>query len=170
MSARSMPVDQKVPGSSWFILTQEEPGSVWFIGGLGLCLLTGCGGKELLAISPATLDFGEVDFQAEEPAAGYDAMELRLENASGRSLDISFPGFPDDRLRITALFASQTPPTLSALAPDEAHVVQVGVIAYELGERDTLVETALRVSAGGEQWMVPVQYVPVRNIDGDSGL
>lgn len=134
-----------------------------------LLLLVGCGGGEAFEVRPSSLDFGEVDFQQSVPAEGYNALELELVNNSKRGLDLSFPDFPEDRLVLSALFSSDSPPTLAELAPGESHVVQIGVLAYELGERDTVVETALRVSASGESVRVAASYTPVRLIDGDSG-
>ncbi|TNE86519.1 MAG: hypothetical protein EP330_22535 [Deltaproteobacteria bacterium] len=134
-------------------------------------LLVGCGGGDPLAIRPEVLDFGEVDFQQELPSAGYDVIELSLENTGGRALEIAFPAFPEARLRLSALFASDGPPTLAPLEPGETQIVQIGVWAYELGERDTEVETEVTVTAGGDTWRIPASYVPIRQIDGgDSGL
>ena len=47
----------------------------------------------------------------------------------------------------------------------------IGVIGYELGERDTLVLTSFTVAAGETRVIVPASYLPVRDIEGgDSGL
>lgn len=133
-------------------------------------LLMACGGNETIAITPPTLEFGSVDFQQELPPAGHNVIELSLENTGKRPLSIAFSAFPDDRLTISALFASTSPPTLADLESGSTHVVQIGVSAYELGERDTQVEGTIQLAAAGEFFAIPFDYVPVRIIDGDSGL
>lgn len=129
------------------------------------------GGAAPFEVSPGSLAFGEVDFQASLPESGYNALNLTIENTGSRPIDVAFPAFPEDRLRVSALFASESPPTLATLEPGDQQTVVIGVIAYELGERDTLVETSLAVSARDARVSVPVTYTPVRDIvGGDSGL
>ena len=135
-----------------------------------LLCLAACAGEAPLQITPTTLDFGDVDFQPATPSEGYAAQTLSFENTTGRRLTVSFPDFPSDRLTLTALFSEPQPPTLSPLDPGESQAVVIGVSSYELGERDTLVQTRvlLRTSRGDQ--VVPVSYTPIRIIPEDTGL
>ena len=135
-----------------------------------LVLCVGCGGSDGLMVVPATLDFGEVDFQQEAPPEGYNAQTLSFENTTGRRLTVSFPGFPSDRLTLTALFSTPEPPTLAPLEPGESQAVVIGVSAYELGERDTVVETRVLLRTIRGDQAVPVLYTPIRNITDDTGF
>lgn len=127
-----------------------------------LCLIA-CGSAEL-AVSPSSLDWGEVDFQEERPGDGYAPFDVVLRNDGSRPLDLSVRSFDSDRLLLSARFEEE--PRLPRLEPGQQHVITVGVWAYLPGEWDTLVEGEFRVT--GDQLrdpvIVPWSFTPVRNM------
>ncbi|TVQ91319.1 MAG: hypothetical protein EA397_09665 [Deltaproteobacteria bacterium] len=133
--------------------------SIWLL----TLLLVGCGSGEL-AVSPAALDFGEVDFHQERPDEGYDALEVVLRNDGSRPLDLSIRSFDSERLQLGARFEEE--PSLPRLEPGSQQVITVGVWAYRPGEWDQLVEGSFRIH--GDQLRDPVavpwSFTPVRNM------
>lgn len=133
-----------------------------------MLFLAACG-SDSLSVLPATLDWGEVDFQLDLPTEGYDAKELILRNDGKKPLEgLRLQGIDETRLILTALYVDGA---LPALDPEGSSVVKIGVGNYELGERDTEVTGSFQVTADGLKDPVAVSwsFTPVRNIGGDTG-
>jgi len=133
----------------------------WILG-LMACL-TACGGGDLL-ISPTAFPLGEVNVQEDRPPAGYSARDLVLTNQTGRNLDIELLDVDSTRIFIAApFFASDDPPTLPSLAPEETVVLTVGAWDYELGELTTELSGSFRIEANGvDSVSIPWSFTPVR--------
>ena len=119
-----------------------------------------------IEVTPTSLDFGEVDFQQEVPAGGFNPQAVTITNTGETVVAPSVTGFDDTRLVLDGLFESTDPPTVFPLDPGASVTVQVAVVGYDLGERDTTVNGQFRVSADGAE-AVDVQwsFVPVRRFD-----
>jgi len=133
--------------------------------------LLGCSGDRLY-VSPTVMEWGEVDFQQEQPPEGYDAQILLIRNDRGGSLVVLLEDFDGLRLVLGAPdLTSGDPPRLPALRAGESHVLTVGVGGYEPGERDTLVSGEFTVTTENQRHAAEVQwsFTPVRNIPVDTG-
>ncbi|MBW2255221.1 MAG: hypothetical protein JRI25_11555 [Deltaproteobacteria bacterium] len=133
-------------------------------------LLLGCSGDRLY-VAPTVMEWGEVDFQQEQPPEGYSAQTLLIRNERAGSVEVLIEDF-DDRLVLDAPnLTSGDPPRLPPLRSGASHVLTVGVGGYEPGERDTLVSgeftviTENRRHAAGVRW----SFIPIRNIPVDTG-
>lgn len=127
--------------------------------------LGGCA-PTAIEVNPTSLDFGEVDFQQDVPAGGFNPQAVTITNTGETVVAPSVTGFDDTRLVLNGLFESTDPPTVFPLDPGASVTVQVAVVGYELGERDTTVNGQFRVSAdGAESVDVQWSFVPVRRFD-----
>ena len=136
--------------------------------GLFAALALGCGSKGELTVTPARLDFGEVDFQEALPDEGLAAQELVLRNSGAAELDLQVLNLDEAHLVLGAAgLVSSAPPTLSTLLPGERLVVTIGVHDYLPGERDTLVEGSFTLDDDSldAPVEVPWSFTPVRSID-----
>lgn len=136
-----------------------------------LVAMAACGPKGELTVSPADIDWGEVDFQQELPAAGYDAQNIALVNQGEDELVVTVRAFDDERLLLGALLESEEPPTLTPIPAGQTVVVTVGVKGYAEGERDTLVEGSFEFASEDLKDPVTVtwSFTPIRVIGGDTG-
>lgn len=135
----------------------------------------GCGKPGELAVTPETIDWGEVDFQgwpSDMDEGGYQQTEVAITNLGETDLDVIIQTVDFDHLCIEGFsVAPIAPPTLT---PGTGYAFFVGVCAYssEDGERDQLVSGSLDFSAEGldESLSIPWQFTPVRNMGGsDTG-
>lgn len=126
--------------------------------------LLACGGE--LLVSPPSLDFGTVDVQGELPDTGYGALQLTINNATGKPQDLSLHGFDTERFVLGALTVSDSPPTLDTLDDGNQLVITVGVRSYETGERDTEVIGSFDIDGAdlSEAITVDWTYTPTRNL------
>jgi hypothetical protein len=133
-----------------------------------ILLCAGCGHGDVL-VSPTSLDFGEVDFQTDIPEAGYGAIDVSITNVGKKDLDLTIRGFDATRLVIGGFFP-ETPYVMDTLPSGAATTISVGVLSYEPGERDTLVEGSFDVTADNLKDPVTVtwSFTPIRNIGGDT--
>ena len=135
-------------------------------------LATACTGGEI-TLEPPFLTWGEVDFQELRPDEGYFPQEVELRNTGSRALDIRLEEVDELHLKVGALLATQSPPTLPTLQPDSAQVITVAVWDYDIeaGERDTEVTGHLRLAADGmrEPALLEWSFTPIRDIVVDTG-
>lgn len=141
---------------------------------LGLSVfLVGCSKGEV-SPSPASLVWGEVNFQDARPADGYEPQELSLQNTGKKALDLQVEGFDEFHLSLGAHLIAESPPTLPTLEPGSAVVITVAVWDYDIdaGERDSEVSGAFQVSAGAlrEPVSIPWTFTPVRDFGDDTGV
>ena len=131
-----------------------------------LLLAVGCGGAELAA-SPTSLQWGEVDFQLDRPAEGYDARAIAIRNDGKRALVPEVTAFDDFHLVLGAPLLGES------LDGGQQMIITVGVGDYDIagGERDTEVAGTFRIDADGldEAVVVDWAFVPVRHIAVDTG-
>lgn len=133
----------------------------------------GGGGAELLEASPASLDFGVVDFQGppincDPDEGGCAPTALDLTNVSDATISLSAPqGYDGERLCLDG-FEADGPLSFGDLAPGSTYRITVSVCGYAAGERDVEVSGALSFGADGEAALsVPWSFTPVRAITGD---
>ena len=127
--------------------------------------LVGCA-RPVFQVSPTSLEFGEVDFQQEVPVSGFNPQSVTITNTGETVVAPAVTGFDDTRLVLDGLFESTDPPTVFPLDPGASITVQVAVVSYALGERDTAVNGQFRMSADdAEPVEVDWTFVPVRRFD-----
>lgn len=115
-----------------------------------------------LVFSPATLDFGEVDFTGELPDEGYATETVTLTNEGKADLVVTLPEYDADRLCLAGFGTQDFPVALGELAPGAAYTFVVGVCGYISGEADTAVATELAVDADSGTVTLPITFTPVR--------
>ena len=134
---------------------------------LALGMLAGCH-PAALSVDPASLDWGEVDFQQDLPPNGYGEKQLTLTNTGERDLDIVLRDFPTDRFVLgTPPLALADPPTLEPLSPGQTVTLTVGVLDYESGELTTTVTGDFSFTADGldSPAVATWSYTPIRDLD-----
>ncbi|MFK7928008.1 MAG: hypothetical protein AB8H79_07450 [Myxococcota bacterium] len=126
-------------------------------------LTIGCGSGEI-TVTPASLDFGVVDFNQANPGGGYNAVEWTVTNSGTRDLQPIIRGVDDERLTLAGRLEDSEPPWLQ-LPEGSVSVLTIGVAGYEAGEWDTEVSGTITISADGlkEDVAVPFTYTPTRD-------
>lgn len=128
--------------------------------------LVGCGGTEV-SVTPAQIDWGDVDFNRARPDGGYDEVVVRLTHASGGPVDLVLRDVDEDHIVVVGPLQVEDPPTLNTLGAGDIISLTVGVWDYEAGERDTAVTGTFRLTADGlkDDLEIPWSFVPVRDQD-----
>lgn len=126
-------------------------------------LTAGCTPSPGLVFSPASLAFGEVDFEGELPDEGYAVLTTVLRNAGKTTIAISLPEYDTDRLCLGGFDTQVFPFDLGPLNPGAAYTFQVGVCGYVSGEAGTEVATELRVDGEDETASLPITFTPMRS-------
>ena len=131
------------------------------------------GGSGPIEASPASLDFGSVDFQGppincDPDEGGCAPTALDLTNLSGAAISLSAPqGYDGEHLCLDG-FEPDGALSFGDLASGSTYRVTVSVCGYGAGERDTEVSGELRFAADGEAALsVPWSFTPVRALTGD---
>jgi len=136
-----------------------------------LILCAGCSTGSV-SISPNPLEFGEIDFNLEQPEAGYNVQEVFLLNDGEEDLDLTITNVDDTRVLLSGQFLSEKPLKLMTIAPGQHHTLNLGVYGYDVegGERDTLVEGTIFVNAPNlkESGRLNWSFTPVRVFDDGS--
>ena len=143
---------------------------------VALLIVAACkdgGGGGPIEASPASLDFGSVDFQGpplncDPDEGGCAPTALDLTNVSDATISLSAPfGYDGERLCLDG-FEAEGASSFGDLAPGSTYRVTVSVCGYAAGERDTEVSGSLTFGADGEAALsVPWSFTPVRAITGD---
>lgn len=129
--------------------------------------LVGCGGADV-AVEPGEIAWGEVDFNAPRPDAGYDVRNLSVTNLGTRGdVVASIIGLDPDRLNVQGRLDAQDPPVLAPIAPEATTTLTIGVWGYQPGEWDTLVEGEFQVVVEDLSLPVRFSYTPVRTFGED---
>lgn len=126
--------------------------------------LLACGGTDL-AFSPASVDFGVVDFSGEMPEEGYATSGVDLTNNGGPTVTISLPEYDTDRLCLQGFpVDGDFPVDLGELAEGSTYSFVIGLCWYLPGEADTEVSTELVVKTDGNpsSVSVPITFTPTR--------
>ena len=128
--------------------------------------LIGCGSGEIV-VTPATVSFGEIDFNEPRPDTGYNPTSVEIENVGGGTLDVVVRDVDEERILLGGQFVTTEPPTLQPLDNGSSIVITLGVWGYDLGELDTVVSGTVRITADGlrEDTIVGWSYTPVRSGD-----
>jgi hypothetical protein len=129
---------------------------------LASVLATGCTPPAGLVFSPATLAFGEVDFNGEVPDEGYATEVVTLTNEGKSTFVIALPEYDPDRLCLAGFGTQEFPVALGDLGPGAAYTFTVGVCGYVSGEIDTEVTTELEVDSDDGAITLPITFTPVR--------
>lgn len=123
-----------------------------------------------MTITPNRLDWGEIDFQQDMPPAGYEQVEVTVENAGKKPVDITIPDFDFAELCLEGF--TRAPIALPTLDAGQTYLLRVSVCAYDptvgygvvhSGEIDFEYDKYVQV--------VPWSFTPTRRIAGgdDSG-
>lgn len=134
-------------------------------------LLLACTPELDIQVSPPALDLGVVDFDVEMPDEGYPPSSVSFINQGTVSASLSLVDYDPDHLCVVGFTGRSLPITMGELAEGSVYVLEVGACGYAPGERDTEVQTELRVGTGGTPGVlvVPVVFTPTRTIGDDSG-
>lgn len=130
-------------------------------------LSTGCkaGDPTSLSVTPTEMAWGEIDFQQDMPAEGYDEQAIMLTNEASEEVVVEVLDLDLDHLCSPGI--PETPLEVGTLGPGETLGFFVSVCDYsrEEGERDTEQRgtMAFGSSAGGRA-EVPWSFTPVEVI------
>lgn len=133
-----------------------------------IALLVACAEPTVLALSPAALDFGEVDFAGELPEGGYTSETVTLRHEGGPAVALALPEYDFDRLCVAGFPDDRDyPRALGTVEEGGSYVFEVGVCGYVPGELTTEVTTELVVETDGEPGSVtlPIAFVPYRGTE-----
>lgn len=151
----------------------RSPYALLLVALLSASACKGGGGEGPIEASPASLDFGVVDFQGpplncDPDDGGCAPISLDLTNVSEATISLSAPqGYDGERLCVDG-FEADGPLSFGDLAPGSTYRVTVSVCGYAAGERDTEVSGSLSFGADGETALtVPWSFTPVRALTGD---
>lgn len=128
--------------------------------------LVACGGAEV-TVSPAQVNWGEVDFNRARPDGGYDEVVVTLTHESGGTVDLVLSGVDEDHIVVAGPLQIEEPPTLMPLGPGDVLSLTVGVWDYAPGERASEVSGSFRLYSDGldEDLVIPWSFIPVRSQD-----
>ena len=137
--------------------------------GLAACALslTACasGEPDSLSVAPASLDWGEVDFQEEMPTEGYDETTVSITNEAEEEVTVEVVELDLDHLCSPGI--PSTPFEIGTLSEGQSLSFFVAVCEYspEAGERDSEQTGTMvfRSSAGG-QAEVGWSFTPVERL------
>lgn len=130
-----------------------------------LLALVACSDPAALTFSPASLDFGEVDFGGEMPDGGYASETVTLRQEGGPAVALSLPAYDFDRLCLAGFPDDRDyPRALDTLEEGGSYVFEVGVCAYVPGELTSEIETEVVVETDGDPSYVtlPIRFTAVR--------
>lgn len=130
-----------------------------------IALLTACSEPASLVLSPAALDFGEIDFAGEVPEGGYASETVTLRHDGGPAVALSLPSYDFDRLCVAGFPDDRDyPRSLGTIEEGGSYVFEVGVCGYVPGELTTVVATELVVETDGDPASVtlPITFTAIR--------
>jgi hypothetical protein len=135
----------------------------WMIG------LVGCGSEPLI-VTPQFVDFGEVDFQQPRPETGYNEQTINLQNSGKRPLELRVTGVDEDRVFVGAFWLDEAQRALQPIGEGSYTDITLSVWDYEPGELTTTITGSIQIEGDvRDPIVIDWQYVPVRNIEGDTG-
>lgn len=132
-----------------------------------LLLALGCGPEPVtFTITPASLEFGPVDFPPEDqmPAGGYAQKQVTVTNTGETDGVLSLPE-PDPEVFCIAGFTTQEfPVDLGVVNPGSTYVFTVGLCGYPPGNDGVEVATSFDIDTDGDPatLTVPVTFTPNR--------
>ena len=139
-----------------------------------LLLLAACNPGDVSA-SPATVDWGEVDFhnadpdECDEDEGGCDPRTVAITNNGTGEATLSASGFDSDHICVQG-FAPGGPIDIGLLGPSATYNLVLSVCGYGPGERNQEISGDLVFSvedATQESLTVSWTFIPVRNIETD---
>jgi hypothetical protein len=143
-----------------------------------LCpLLAACAPDEgVLVLEPATIEWGEIDFQDTPPLYGFDQRQVDLVNEGSVDLEIRVLGYDRERLCLEGYEQEDGSFDLPTLSPGSRAVLLVGVCGYLTGDTWSEIGSEVRgriqlMNDGADPVeMLEYSFTPVRNQGGDTGL
>ncbi len=128
-----------------------------------------------IGVSPAVVDWGEVDFHNAEPPdcdpdqGGCDPRTAAITNNGEGDVSLIADGFDSDHICVQG-FASDSPIDLGSLGPGATYNLVLSVCAYGPGERDGTLTGDIVFELDGakeDTAVVSWSFIPVRNIPVD---
>lgn len=127
-------------------------------------LLLACADPVNVSGSPASLDYGEVDFTAEVPDGGFASLDWTVTNVGDADVTLTLPAYDDERLCVDGFDVDTLPQALPAMSAGGAYVFHVGICGYVAGEEGGDVQTELTVQTDTTpaSLTVPITYTAIR--------
>jgi hypothetical protein len=132
-----------------------------------LLWIAACAPDVELSVTPASLDFGDVDFAVEMPEEGYDPLEVSVTNIDKDDHEVWIVADDPDHLCVQGFPDARAPYLLGTVPDGASYDLSIAVCAYDPGDRDSeyAATVAFATETDSEPVAVDVVFVPIRTIE-----